>query len=112
MVPKHILLYHMTHVSNLANIVYQGGLHSYNSLKQNDIPYNTIAYQHIQDRRATKIVPCGPGGTLHDDVPFYFAARSPMLYTINQGNVPDHTEGQEPIIHLVTSLDQMTTRGT
>lgn len=50
------------------------------------------------------MVPCGPGGNLHDYVPFYFAARSPMLYTIDRGNVPGYIGGQAPIIHLVSTV--------
>ena len=49
-----------------------------------------------------KPVPCGPGGTIHDYVPFYFAPRSPMLYTINRGNVPSCDYRQSDIVHLVS----------
>lgn len=107
MVPQRVLLYHITHVENLASIIQSGGLHAYKELRQGSIDYTNIAYQHIQDRRASKIVPCGPCGTLHDYVPFYFAPRSPMLHTINQGNVPGYAERQKPVIHLVTSLDKI-----
>ena len=31
----------------------------------------------------------------------YFAPRSPMLYTINNGNVPDCNYRQDDIVHLV-----------
>ena len=44
-------------------------------------------------------------GTLADYVPFYFAPRSPMLYTIHGGNVAGYTEGQKPVVHLVSSVD-------
>lgn len=108
-VPTRILLYHITHINNLASVVGSGGLQCYNTLKQNESRYTNIAYQHIQDRRSSKAVPCGPCGTLHDYVPFYFAPRSPMLYAINQGNVPRYAEGQKPVIHLVTSLEKVIT---
>ena len=46
-------------------------------------------------------MPCGPGGTIHDYVAFYFAPRAPMLYAIYKGNVADYTEGQTPLVYLV-----------
>ena len=45
-------------------------------------------------------VPCDPGGCLNDYVPFYFGVRSPMLYTINLGNVEGYEQGQEAIVYL------------
>ena len=69
-----------------------------NSLRRQRINYVDIAYQGIQDRRATTRVPCGAEGVLHDYVPFYFAPRSPMLYTIHKGNVESYREGQAPVI--------------
>jgi len=76
-------VYHVTHVSNLPGMLADGGLTCVAKLRQRGASaYRDIAYPHIQDRRANKGVPCGPGGTLADYVPFYFAPRSPMLYTI------------------------------
>ena len=31
-----------------------------------------------------------------------------MLYTINRGNVQGYTEGQKPVVHLVTSVEAAT----
>lgn len=53
-------------------------------------------------------VPVGAGGTLHDYVPFYFAPRSPMLYTISRGNVPKCPDGQTAVVHLVSSVEKVT----
>ena len=47
------------------------------------------------------------GGTLHDYVPFYFAPRSPMLFKISKQSEPQHQEGQAPIIHLVSTIEQV-----
>jgi ssDNA thymidine ADP-ribosyltransferase, DarT len=52
-----------------------------------------------------RAVPLAPHGTLGDYVPFYFAPRSPMLYTIERRNTPGYQEGQERIIHLVSSVE-------
>lgn len=67
--------------------------------------YTNIADKSIQYRRATTRVPCSAGGVLHDYVPFYFAPRSPMLYTISRGNVEGYSKGQTPIIYLVSQVE-------
>jgi len=38
-------------------------------------------------------------------ITFHFAPRSPMLYTINRGNIASYVEGQTPILHLVASAE-------
>jgi hypothetical protein len=74
-------------------------------MQQQGIGYTDLANQSIQSRRARVMVPCGAGGTLTDDVPFYFAPRSPMLYAIHQGNVPTYFEGQESVVYLVSTVE-------
>jgi hypothetical protein len=101
------LIYHITHIDNLSSIINSGGLIACSSLRQQQANYTNIAYEQIQDRRARKQVPCGAGGVLHDYVPFYFAPRSPMLYTIHRGNVQKYQGGQTPIIHLVTAIEDI-----
>ncbi|MEO7454329.1 MAG: DUF4433 domain-containing protein, partial [Fimbriimonadales bacterium] len=58
--------------------------------------------------RSAIAVPIEPHGVLNDYVPFYFCPRSPMLYCIDRGNVPTYQDGQGPVVHLVTDLDQLT----
>lgn len=72
-------------------------------MENNDLNYRNIAHHSIRLRRESTVVPCGPGGKLVDYVPFYFAPRSPMLYTIHRNNVEGYSEGQHPIVHLVSS---------
>jgi hypothetical protein len=103
MAAQPTLIYHITHVDNLPAILAAGGLRCCGELHRLGITYQNIAYATLQDRRAGTVVPCGPGGNLHEYVPFYFAPRSPMLYTINQGNVPGYTQGQRPVLHLVST---------
>lgn len=102
-----ILIYHITHIDNLESILSEGGLLAYNIMLETQTNYTNIAYQNIQDRRATTDVPCGGGGVLHDYVPFYFAPRSPMPYTISRGNVENYTQGQAAVIHLVSSIENI-----
>ncbi len=97
-------LYHITHGENLSSIIDHGGLICCNGLA--DLDVTSIAYEGIQNRRAHWPVTCGPKGVLHDYVPFYFAARSPMLYAIHKGQV-DGAADQRAILHLVTSVGEI-----
>jgi ssDNA thymidine ADP-ribosyltransferase, DarT len=96
-------IYHITPVNNLPSIVKAGGLLCDRNAK--NIQFVSIAHQNIKARRLKRQVPVGPGGVLADYVPFYFAPRSPMLFTIHRGNVQGYTAGQGPIIHLVSSTE-------
>ena len=96
-------IYHITHMDSLDSMLSNGGMLAKNECDRRGITPVNISYAGIQDRRATTLVPCGAGGTLHDYIPFYFAPRSPMLYTINNNNVPGYDEGQGPIVHIVSS---------
>lgn len=98
--PTHI--YHITHFKNLDSILKLNGLTSVTSLRSGNLSYENIAFNDIQARRNVFEVPVSPYGNLHDYVPFYFAPRSPMLYTINRGNVPNYSDGQGPLIYLVS----------
>jgi hypothetical protein len=110
--PGQIKLYHITHMRNLASIVENGCLLSQGEVQVSKIGFANIAHATLQDRRASTRVPCGPGGTLHDYVPFYFAPRSPMLFTIHRGNVEGYDEGQRPVLHLVTSIKSVLEAGS
>ncbi len=81
-----ISLFHITAIDNLDSIAKVKCLYSKNAM--GTTAYNNIANQGIQQRRAIKTVDVSPHGTLYDYVPFYFAPRSPMLHTINQGEEP------------------------
>lgn len=106
-IPQPTLLYHITHVRNLTSVLARGGLLACGDLRRLDVGYTDIAHQHIQDRRAAKKVLRGPGGVLHDYIPFYFAPRSPMLFTISKGNVEGYAEGQKPVIYLLTTAQHI-----
>jgi hypothetical protein len=94
-------IYHITHIDNLLSILQEDRLLAHNNL---DNKYTNIAYNTIQDRRAMISVPYAGKGTLHDYVPFYFAPRSPMLFTINKGNVQSYNGGQQQIIYFVVEI--------
>ncbi|WP_028988332.1 type II toxin-antitoxin system toxin DNA ADP-ribosyl transferase DarT [Thermicanus aegyptius] len=104
-------IYHMTHIANLRKILKDQGLKAHNLIKQKNVEYVNLAHQSIQDQRATTRVPLSPNGTLHDYVPFYFAPRSPMLYSITRGNVEGYNEGQEPLIYIKSTVQIAVDRG-
>ena len=80
-------IYHFTHISNLPGILENGFLSKNNSNFPNEA-VKSIAEEGIQDRRSKMIVPCGPGGCVHDYVPLYFGSLSPMLLrVVNEKNV-------------------------
>jgi len=84
---KNRHIYQFTHLDNLPEIL-QHGLLSYNEKERRGIAHISIASEGIQARRAEMAVPTGPGGVVHDYVPFYFCTLSPMLLSvINAKNV-------------------------
>ena len=103
-------IYHITHRSNLASIVEPGMLFANSEIPDERKEYSTIAHETIQDQRATTPVPCGPGGVLHDYVPFYFAPRSPMLCAIAYGRVPS-CPNQADVVHLVAAAEEVRDAG-
>src|SRR5690606_28302780 len=102
-------LYHITHIDNLPGILSDGALCCDRVREEQKKLAISIAHQHIKERRAKRPVQTlegrivAAGGTLADYVPFYFAPRSPMLYTIDRGNVEGYAGGQKSIVYLVTT---------
>jgi hypothetical protein len=56
-------------------------------------------------------IPCGPGGTIHDYVSFYFGYLSPMMLNLKTGRVPGYNEGQTPLIYLESSAQAVSESG-
>lgn len=108
--PQRGLLFHITHQSNLASIA-QHGLRCDSDIVDSGGTFREIGNSEIKKRRRDRVVPIPPGGFVSDYVPFYFAARSPMLYVIHRGNVPAYQGGQGKIVYLVTSIESITELG-
>lgn len=94
------LLYHITHINNFESIIKQGSLWSHALIKQHRIHYKDVANQDIQSRRERTLIPVGTGDYLHDYVPFYFAPRSPMLYSLKMRSIP-----QEDLVYFMTNTE-------
>ena len=92
--PKRGLLYHFTHVSNLAAIAAHG-IFCDSNIDESHRLTTDVGQQGIKAGRRLRQVPIVPGGVVADYVPFYFAARSPMLGSIHTGRVPTYSGGQE-----------------
>jgi hypothetical protein len=99
-VPNPTPILRFLHVDNLAVVLQRGGLHAPNHTPKDGLAYKTIHNVDIQQERARKKVAVGPGGVIHDYVPFYFGCLSPMLLQLKTGRVAGYTEGQEPLIYL------------
>lgn len=102
--PEQALIYHITDVANLPGILTEGGLRSDAHMVEKNP--TVIGYGHIKERRLKQIrVPCCGGRFVGEFVPFYFCPRSPMLYTINQGNTGRPVGcRQQTILHLVSRV--------
>lgn len=95
-------IFHFTDVRNLKSII-QNGLLCTNQMNNNGITHIDIANSSIQERRSRMRVPVGPGGTVHDYVPFYFSSINPMLLTLlMQKNID-----QNNIIYLCLKIQRL-----
>ena len=88
-------IYHMTHVSNVPNILKYGLQGHGNSFQKTD-----ISNGEVNSRRARREPVYGK--RIHDYVPFYFSPRNPMLY------VQDH---EDDIVILVFPASLMYENG-
>ena len=108
--PRRGLLFHFTHVDNLPAIV-TAGLVCDRSATARDLVSIDIGQQDVKSRRRQRAVPISPGGMVADYVPFYFAARSPMLYVIHKGDVSSYEGGQDGLVYLLTHVDKIVEMG-
>jgi hypothetical protein len=104
-------IFHITPIRNLSSIAEHGAVYAKAFLAKKGLDYENIAYQGAQGKRATKLVEKPPGETIHHYVPFYFAPRSPMLRTIDGGNVEGCPYRQEDIAHLESTVETTTSNG-
>jgi hypothetical protein len=110
-VPAPIIIYRLVHTNTLPTLIERGGLHAPNFTPTDGLPYHTIHNLQVQASRRLTTIPCGPGGTIHDYVPFYFGPLSPMLLNLKTGRVAGYNEGQEPLIYLVTTVQKVEDKG-
>lgn len=104
-------IFRLVHVANLRTLMQRRALHAPNHAPNDNLPYRAIHNVDIQNVRHIRVIPCGPGGTMHDYVPFYFGYLSPMLLQLKTGRVPGYNERQEPLIYLVSNAQAVASAG-
>ena len=106
--PNQPRIYHITRVENLPSILAASGLLSDATMIRRGGPTVSIGIRNIKARRLERPVACYPTDKVGEYVPFYFCARSVMLYLLHKGNHPDldYRGGQESIVHLEADLDE------
>ena len=70
-------------------------------------PTVDISDEGIQGRRARRKVEAGPGGVLHDYVPFYFTPRSLLIHRIFKQDQAEGTAIQKRLVYLVSSVERV-----
>lgn len=106
-VPAHPKLFHIVHVDRLASIIAANELLCDAKIEAENAAGTTIGMKSIKQRRLRELTLASyPDVHVGDCVPFYFCARSIMLYLIYQANHPELTYrgGQGPIVHLQADL--------
>lgn len=102
--PEKALIFRIVHKDNIGRVL-ADGCHC-RSTMEGKSAYVEIGNQELIQKRTQRAVPCGPGGTLSDYVPFYFTPYTPMLYNIKTGyGVPK--QPMQDIVMLVSSLRRL-----
>ena len=65
----------------------------------------------LRARRRQRRVLVEPGGVIADYVPFYFASRSPMLFSISVGGVPSFAGDSNDIVYLMSTVEALQSSG-
>ncbi|MCC7176060.1 MAG: DUF4433 domain-containing protein [Bryobacterales bacterium] len=110
-VPNVLKLYRIGHVETLPTLLTRGGLHAPNFTPHDGLPYRIIHSVSVQATRHDRPIWCGPRGTCHDYVPFYFGPLSVMLLNLKTGRVEGYNEGQVPLVYLTTTLQAVQEAG-
>jgi hypothetical protein len=100
---RDVSLYRVVHGKLLPSLIARGLLCRRRVIEE-DIAFQSISNEDIERDRASTEVGCGPGGSLHDYVPFHFGPRSPMMCRISYRNLPNYQDGQRPLVYLVTTI--------
>lgn len=100
---------HFTHLDNLARIAADGL--QCDTAAQDGLCITGVGEPSIKARRRQRRVRVEPGGVVADYVPFYFAARSPMLFSIRAGGVPSFTGDSRDIVYLMSTVERLQAAG-
>lgn len=107
--PAEWLAWHFTHIDNLPDIVAQGALLPPSAVD----PVVNVANRGVKERRTSIPVdpdPQYPSSVVSEHVPFYIAAKSPMLYVVNRGHA-DYGGGCDDLVFLGFVLGDLAESG-
>jgi len=105
--PEKALIFRIVHKDNMP-AVWENGCQCRNEAKGK---YVDIGNLELISKRNSRVVPCGPGGTLGDYVPFYFTLYTPMLYNIKTGCNGFPKKPMADIVILTSSLHKLKSDG-
>ncbi|MGB2718728.1 MAG: DUF4433 domain-containing protein [Rhodococcus sp. (in: high G+C Gram-positive bacteria)] len=97
---------HFTHIDNVPTIA-QHGLLCDSHAHGPGLLTTEVGELSIKARRRSRAVTAGLGGVVADYVPFYFATRSPMMYSIHRGNVSTFSGDSHDLVYLVTTVEAL-----
>jgi len=107
--PSPVVLHHFTHLRNLEGIV-ANGLRSDAACRAEGLTQVEIGAPGIRERRLRLPVGAGPRGFVGDYVPFYYAPRSPMMFTLGKQNY-DFQQGFDDVVYLTSTLEDIDAAG-
>jgi len=110
-IPDPTPIFRFVLVDNLPTILKRGGIHSPNTWPNDGLPYRMCHNLQVQNKRAVASVSAGPGGVILDYVPFYFGYLSVMMLNLKTGRVAGYSDGQEPLIYLVSTAQIVVSSG-
>lgn len=110
-VPDPTPILRLLHKDNLHICLNRSGIHAPNNTPNDGLIYRTIHNLEIQSQRSVTQITCGPRGCIHDYVSFYFGYLSPMMLNLKTGIVAGYDEGQEPLIYLVSTAQEIQMNG-
>lgn len=98
------LIFRIVHRDNIGSVLGEG---CHCRTTTDGQRYTEIGNPDLIQKRVARSVPCAPGGTLSDYVPFYFTPYSPMLYNIKTGYNGIKQRPMRDIAILVSSLPHL-----
>ncbi len=107
---EHMIM-HFTHVRNLPGILAADCLQADNLPSRQSLAIVEAADPAIKAHRRQIRIQVAPFGCVADYVPFYFACRSPMMFKLHKGGVPSYTDGQDPLIYLLGTVEGVADAG-
>lgn len=103
--PRDWLVWHFTHMDNIEAIAASGCL-----FPSSDVaPCRSVANDDVKDRRTYRVRPDDdyPASTVRDHVPFYIAAKSPMLYAVTSPGPQAHKAKSQDLVFMGAVLGDL-----